>query len=374
MKHQHRLLGVPSHPLGTACLAMLIAVLITGTPAIAAPEPGPTPDPAPSADSDAETDEPAFGVGHKTVEVDILGGSGPGSSNGEAKNASTGQSTKNTSPLRTVWDPVDSVGLDECSMDGSMTCRPPEGSCERATGDSAPVMGNGGRLIVPRNLTTGQGDVEGTTIRGTQTNTETDEVTDLGFGCSTPEAPGTPEAAPPVVITVTQSDFARMPVAPLQANAGPADGWLPVNMANVLHADDEVQELDTELLGTPVAIRATPVRFHWDLGDGNTITTTKPGEPYPSEEITATYRGEGWYDVTLTTTFAGQFSVDGGPWQDIDGTIEVASDSVPIFSKSLESRLVNGDVPVDEDEDPWIPERTAETEGPQDPEARHREI
>ena len=90
--------------------------------------------------------------------------------------------------------------------------------------------------------------------------------------------------------------------------------------------------------------------------------------------MSSTYRYEGWYDVTLTTTFSGQFSVAGGPWQDIDGTIEVASEPIPIYSKSPESRLVNPDVPVDEDEDPWVPERTAETEGRQDPDATHREV
>jgi len=357
----------------TSCLAVPFAVFIAGPPAIAGPEPEPTPSPTTTAESEADTREPAFGIGHETVEEDILGGVVSGDTNRDATNASTRHGAARPSPLRTVWDPVDSVAHTDCSIDGTMTCHPPEESCERTAGDSTPVFFNGGRPIVPTTNTTGQGDVEGTTIRGTQTNTETDEVTDLGFGCSTPEAPGDAEAPPPVVITVTQSDFARMPVSPLQANAGPADGWLPVNMVNVLHTDDDVQELETELLDTPVAIRATPVRFHWDLGDGNTITTTNPGEPYPSEAVSATYSQEGWYDVTLTTTFAGQLSVDGGPWQDIDGTIEVASDPVPIFSKSLESRLVNGEVPVDEEEDPWIPERTAETEGPQDPEARARE-
>ena len=173
---------------------------------------------------------------------------------------------------------------------------------------------------------------------------------------------------------MTVSDFARLPVEPLQPHAGPADGWLPVNMVNVLHTEPSDQELSTELLGTPVAVRATPVSYHWDLGDGNTITTTNPGKPFPAETVSATYTQEGWYDITLTTTFSGQFSVKGGPWQDIDGTIEVASDPVPLYSKSLESRLVNGDVPVDEDEDPWIPERSPDTEGPQDPNAHHRTI
>lgn len=195
----------------------------------------------------------------------------------------------------------------------------------------------------------------------------------LGFDCQ--QRAGTSGGgSDPVVITLTREDFESMPVEPLVASAGPADGWLPVNMVNVLYAEGEAQMMDMELLDTPVQVRATPVLYDWDLGDGNTLSTTKAGKPFPSEEVSATYRYEGWYDVTLTTTFSGEYSVDGGPWQSIDGTIEVASEPIGIFSKSLESRLVNPDVPVDEDEDPWIPERTAETEGRKDPDATHREI
>lgn len=222
------------------------------------------------------------------------------------------------------------------------------------------------------------------TFESVTQDTRSGEETSNGYSCQVPStatpggggagAPAGVEAPEPVVIIVTQSDFSELPVKPSVASAGPERGWLPAGMVNVLHADHQVQTLETELLGTPVAVRAIPTSYHWDLGDGNTITTSKPGTPYPSEEVSAEYRGEGWYDVTLTTTFAGQFSVDGGEWQDIDGTIEVASDPIAIYSKSLESRLVNGDVPVDEDEDPWVPERDAETEGPQDPDARHREI
>lgn len=220
----------------------------------------------------------------------------------------------------------------------------------------------------------GEGYVSTETVR-VSADQSSEEL--LGFDCrargGTPEAGGG-EAAEPVVITVSLSDFQAMPVEPLVASAGPDDGWLPVHMVNVLHTDDEMQSLATEVLGVPVEVRAVPVSFHWDLGDGSTITTSTAGAPYPSEEITAEYAFEGWYDVTLTTTFSGQFSVAGGEWQDIDGTIEVASDPVPIYSKSLESRLVDGAVPVDEEGDPWVPERTAETEGPQDPDATHREI
>lgn len=263
---------------------------------------------------------------------------------------------------------------------------PVEGACraDRTVCNSGPSysINSGEILAVPGSGSRGNpGDVTYESItRDTQTGTDSSN----GFRCRQPldsaprgnagAAPAGESAPEPVVIIVTQSDFAKLPVKPSVASAGPERGWLPAGMVNVLHAESEAQTLQTELLGTPVAVRAIPTSYHWDLGDGNTITTSKPGKPYPSEEVSAKYSGEGWYDVTLTTTFAGQFSVDGGEWQDIDGTIEVASEPIALYSKSLESRLVNGDVPVDEDEDPWVPERTPETEGPKDPEARHREI
>lgn len=280
---------------------------------------------------------------------------------------------QNPPPYSYIWAPVSEFsgcGADLATGGSSWSCAPHPESCE--AGNGSRFAGEGDALIIGAS-TGSQQPVEGVTQRGTRVDNETGEQSDLGIRCA---LPGTPEyeEAPPVVITVTQSDFARMPVEPLQAHAGPDDGWLPVNMVNVLHAESEPQMLSVELLGTPVAIRATPVSYHWDLGDGNTITTTNPGKPYPSEVVSTTYAQEGWYDITLTTTFSGQFSVAGGEWQDIDGTIEVTSDPVPIYSKSLESRLVNGNVPVDEEEDPWIPERTPDTEGPQDPSATHREI
>lgn len=222
------------------------------------------------------------------------------------------------------------------------------------------------------------GDVDapegGVNFRIDQLDTKTSETTELGYTCGVPGDDASSPAAAPEVITVTQSDFAELPVAPLQAHAGPERGWVPVTMEVVLYVNADEQIIKTTLLDTPVRIRAIPVEYHWDLGDGNTITTDKPGEPYPSMEVAGMYRYEGWYDVTLTTTFIGQFSVDGGAWQGIDGSIEVESDPVEIFSKSLESRLVAADTPVDEEEDPWMPQRTDETEGPLDPEASDREI
>lgn len=293
----------------------------------------------------------------------------------------------------TTWETIENPGNLECaSGDGrSISCVPPTGSCQEGSGASTTYQVSGDDVLAITGVESATGDSarDGSTVHGTQTNSKKGTVTDLGWDCV---RPGQPESggADTVVITVTAEDFAKLPVKAPVAHAGPERGWLPVNMVNVLYTEAEPQLLETELLDTPLRIRATPVQFHWDLGDGNTITTSDPGKPFPSERISSEYRFEGWYDITLTTTFTGQFSVDGGPWQDIDGSIEVESDPVELFAKSLESRLVNGEEEDededdgyrddedeygdDEDEEPWIPERTPATEGPLDPEARHREI
>ena len=276
-------------------------------------------------------------------------------------------------PFSYIWVPASQFtgcGADLNTGGASWSCTPHADSCEAGSGSR--IAGEGDALVI--GATTGpRRPVEGVTQRGTRVDNKTGDRIDLGVRCA---RPGTPEAAEaaPVVITVTREDFAKMPVKPLQANAGPQDGWLPVNMVNVLYTEPTTQELSVELLDTPVAIRATPVSYHWDLGDGNTIDTEKPGKPYPSEEISSTYAYEGWYDVTLTTTFTGEFSVNGGEWEPIDGTIEVESEPIAIYSKSLESRLVDGDKAPDESEDPWKPERSSATDGPEDPEATHRKI
>jgi len=271
------------------------------------------------------------------------------------------------------WRPVEE-DLSGCSENGSgqAQCGAARGTCESNGYQVAQVGTDVLALIGVGGGTNAPGD--GENFEGTRRDTELDSDSSLGYACFAPEEGSGEASTEPVVITVSQADFAELPVAPMRAHAGPEAGWIPVNMEVVLHASGEEQVLETTILDSPVSVRAVPIEYEWDLGDGSTITTTKSGAPYPSTEIASTFGYEGWYDVTLTTTFAGQFSVDGGAWQDIDGTITVGSEPVEIFSKSLESRLVNGDVPVDEEADPWMPERSAETEGPQDPDACHREI
>lgn len=343
-------------------------------------------------ESKGKLDDSGVGVGLEEMHIVPTGADGAGGDEGPVQpDGRHGKGTQASAPPKPpprfydLMRRVEEKPRWNCTLSDGRE-GPVEGACraDRTVCNSGPSysINSGEILAVPGSGSRGNpGDVTYESItRDTKTGTDSSN----GFRCRQPRdsaprgnAGATPAGEPapePVVIIVTQSDFAKLPVKPSVASAGPERGWLPAGMVNVLHAESEAQTLQTELLGTPVAVRAIPTLYHWDLGDGNTITTSKPGKPYPSEEVSAKYSGEGWYDVTLTTTFAGQFSVDGGEWQDIDGTIEVASEPIALYSKSLESRLVNGDVPVDEDEDPWVPERSPETEGPQDPDARHREI
>lgn len=328
---------------------------------VGASPPTPSPEPegsAPSGQVDAGVGDDNVNVKFDSIRHDIQYGEDLGTS----QDASDGDSS-NPPPVY--------VTSRELGVNSKYTCQDLPGAADDQWAVMGCGIGNFACTAQDLGAPEGEGYVASESVR---IDTRVDEESLLGFDCTTRGGGVPAEGVEPVVITVTLSDFESMKVEPLVASAGPEDGWLPVNMVNVLYAEAEPQTLETEVLSVPVSVRAAPVSYHWDLGDGNTISTTEAGEPFPSEKVSATYKYEGWYDVTLTTTFSGQFSVDGGPWQGIDGTIEVASDPIPIYSKSLESRLVDGDVPVDEEGDPWVPERTAETEGEKDPEATHREI
>src|SRR5699024_1495330 len=88
----------------------------------------------------------------------------------------------------------------------------------------------------------------------------------------------------PVFITLTASEFAELPLATPEVTVQPDRGWVLVNMETVVYADDAPQVLTTELLGVPVAVRATPVEFAWDFGDGAApVVTTSGGQPWPNQ-------------------------------------------------------------------------------------------
>lgn len=147
----------------------------------------------------------------------------------------------------------------------------------------------------------------------------------------------------PVVITVTASDFAELPVAGPQVHLQPDRGWVLVNMDTVVYTSSAPQVLQTELLGVPVAVRATPQEFSWDFGDGaDPVVTADAGRPWPDQTVAHAYtRAAADQVVTLHTTFTGEFRVAGqGPWIPIAGTVATTSHSDPFAVETRQTHLV----------------------------------
>ncbi|GAA4966527.1 PKD domain-containing protein [Kineococcus glutinatus] len=140
-----------------------------------------------------------------------------------------------------------------------------------------------------------------------------------------------PDAPPVVLPVVTAADLRRVPLPGGAAAVQPASHRVAVNLPVNVYTTAEPLTVPVVVLGFPVRIRATPVRFTWSFGDGGTLGPTEdPGAPYPDLRTTHVYERPGRYRVVLTTTYAGEYSVDGGPWLDIDGTAAVDGPAVEL--------------------------------------------
>ncbi len=122
------------------------------------------------------------------------------------------------------------------------------------------------------------------------------------------------------------SEFRNLPIHAGDIEIQPSPHTLIGANTNV-YASVESQTLETELLGQDIEIEATPVEYRWDYDDGSSaVALAIPGGPLPRErwgEATPTshvYESTGDYAVSLTTTFSGTYSVNGGPAIPIPGT------------------------------------------------------
>ena len=93
-------------------------------------------------------------------------------------------------------------------------------------------------------------------------------------------------------------------------------------------------------------IRAVPVAYRYEYGDGRDLKTHSAGDPVSSQHSgqslheTSTsyaYPQVGNFHAYVTVTYAGQYSIDGGPWQ-FFGT-EVSRISEPVLVRVWESEV-----------------------------------
>lgn len=133
-----------------------------------------------------------------------------------------------------------------------------------------------------------------------------------------------------------------LPFPKLTVKVQPAERTL-VNLDTIVYTDQkEVTTTTLTLLGYPVIVRGTPVSYTWHFGDGSpTLTTTSPGSPYPSKEITHKYLKTGPVKLSVTTNYSALINVAGTGWQPIDGTLPVAGPETPLLVREAVPVLVD---------------------------------
>jgi hypothetical protein len=150
-------------------------------------------------------------------------------------------------------------------------------------------------------------------------------------------AGGAPESGG--VVGVSLSDFMVLPIAAsgVESDLG---GFGLRNAVTNVWATSEVQDLSAEVLGQGVQVRAKPVEWEFDYGDGTPVRVSRdPGGPLPEavltdaevafETETATshrYTETGTYQVRVSTRFTGEYRLAGGGWVPIPGSTQVASE------------------------------------------------
>lgn len=141
------------------------------------------------------------------------------------------------------------------------------------------------------------------------------------------------------------SAWRAMDITPTSYTTQPANGWAIASMGVIPVASAEPQTQSVTVLGTPVILRATPTSFTWTTSEGaelNTSQASAGGEPLTFD------RREHRVELTLTTTWTGHYSLDGGStWTEAPGTATTTSDSTSIHIFNPRVQLVDCDASGD---------------------------
>jgi hypothetical protein len=153
---------------------------------------------------------------------------------------------------------------------------------------------------------------------------------------------------------MTVEDFRRLPLAPPVLHLQPDRGWVLVNKETIVTTEPTEQTFRTDLLGHGIDVVARPDTFTYDFGDGtDTLVTRSAGHPWPDHDTFHLYEELGTVQITLTTSWKGQYRIDGTTqWRDVIGTAETSVTSAPFTVEERRSHLVSGlctDIPKPDD-------------------------
>ncbi|HKJ12817.1 MAG TPA: hypothetical protein VJ976_10580 [Ornithinimicrobium sp.] len=180
---------------------------------------------------------------------------------------------------------------------------------------------------------------------------EVGEWQDLGLTCFTDAVPatsGAPEDSLGINDIVAQ--FHRTDFALPQVSVEPPGGRTLVHLPTFYELtwpDEgvEPEEVDTtSLVGREVRIRPLFVNATYDFGDGASFGPVKSlGGRYPDGEVQHVYSSKAVVEPSISVTYGGEYSVDGGDWETIPGSITVDGPGQSLDVLTSRNRLVGDD-------------------------------
>jgi hypothetical protein len=94
-----------------------------------------------------------------------------------------------------------------------------------------------------------------------------------------------------------------------------------VNMPVLFDTQIPPTQSVTEIMLGHQVVLTLYASWHWDFGDGRTLTTSLRGGVYPDTSLRHTYLQPGEYTVRLVTSWTATYSIDDGPVQRVPGDV-----------------------------------------------------
>lgn len=164
-------------------------------------------------------------------------------------------------------------------------------------------------------------------------------------------APAAPPPPPQPVLTeaMIADAFHHTPFAKPTATIQPVGGRTLVTLDTYVqlvwdqHGFAPGSTDNLTMLGHTVALRPQARTFAYHFGDGATIgPTPSTGGPYPIGDVKHPYSRAGRYQITITATYTADYSIDGGPWNPLNDTVDIPGPPSPIDVHTATNELVNG--------------------------------
>ena len=129
---------------------------------------------------------------------------------------------------------------------------------------------------------------------------------------------------------IVAAAFRNLPLPPSELIVQPPDGRTLVNFKTNFYTETRPFTRTITLLGQQVDLRIRPTHYGWRFGDGEQLTTTRAGSPFPHLDITHRYLDQGHVGPAVDTTYAADWRVGGGPWQPVPGTVTIPGAAVDL--------------------------------------------